>query len=167
MQNKPTVKTSLKKIMKQRRIVEQKIETMTSLNEPTPPSGWIRAIRVSLGLSIRQLAELVGVTHASINQIERREPLKRVTLSSLEVIAEAMDCKLVYAIIPKNSDSSLEKILEHRALNAAAKILSQVDHTMKLEAQGTNTKALKIEVKRLARELIETNDPLIWETSKP
>ena len=160
------MKANLKKTIKQRRIIDQKIQELGKFNDSNPPSGWIKAVRVSLGLTIRQLADIVGVTHGSINQIEKREPLKRVSLASLEMVADAMDCKLVYAIIPKESSSTLEQIVYNHALKAAEEIITQVDHTMKLESQGTSSKQLKTEIKRIAKELMDSGDPLIWETSK-
>jgi len=97
------MKTDKKKKSIQKRIVQQKLDQLSKLNEPMPPSGWVKAIRGSLGLSIRQLAERVGVGHGSINQLEKREPKKRVTLESLENAARAMDCKVFYAIVPQES----------------------------------------------------------------
>lgn len=160
------MKTNKKKQLSQRRIVQQKIERFSKLNEPLPPSGWIKAIRGSLGLTIRQLADRIGVGHGSLNQIEKREPAKRVTLESLERAAQAMDCKLVYAIIPIKSGETLDNIIERKALEAAAKILKSVAHTMRLEAQGTSDKEVSYEINRVARELVENGDSRIWDVEK-
>ncbi|NCN39873.1 mobile mystery protein A [bacterium] len=151
-----------KKKNSQKRIVQQKLNRLSKLSEPIPPSGWVKAIRGSLGLSIRQLAERVGVGHGSINQLEKREPKKRVTLESLENAAKAMDCKVVYAIVPLEHGATLDDIIKKRALEAATKILKEVAHTMKLEAQGTSKKEIREEIKRIADELIESGDNRIW-----
>lgn len=156
------MRTDKKKQTSQRNIVEQKISRFSKLNEPVPPSGWIKAIRGSLGITVRQLADHMGVGHGSISQLEKREPKKKVTLELLERAAAAMDCKLVYAIIPRESGATLEEIIERRALEAASKILRAVGHTMSLEAQGTTEKELKKEIERIARELKESGDPRIW-----
>lgn len=160
------MRTNKAKQTSQRRIVQQKVDRFSMLNEPPPPSGWIKAIRGSLGLSIRQLADRVGVGHGSINQIEKREPKRRVTLESLEQVARAMDCKLVYAIVPQESADTLENIIERKALEAAAKILAGVAHTMRIEAQGTSKKELEAEIKRIARTLKEDGDSRIWDVEK-
>ncbi len=157
------MKTDKKKKSNQKRIVQQKLDQLSRLNEPMPPSGWIKAIRGSLGLSIRQLAERVGVGHGSINQLEKREPKKRVTLESLENAARAMDCKVVYAIVPQESGATLDDIIRNRAVAAASKILKEVSHTMKLEAQGTSDKQVQNEIKRIANQLIEAADNRIWD----
>jgi predicted DNA-binding mobile mystery protein A len=150
----------------QKRIVQQKLDQISKLNESIPPSGWVKAIRGSLGLSIRQLAERVGVGHGSINQLEKREPKKRVTLESLENAARAMDCKVVYAVVPQEIGSTLDDIIKNRATSAATRILREVAHTMSLEAQGTSEKQSKEEIKRIANELIESGDSRIWESEK-
>lgn len=159
------MKTVKKKTSNQKRIVQQKLDRLSKLNEPIPPSGWIKAIRGSLGLSIRQLAERVGVGHGSINQLEKREAKKRVTLESLENAARAMDCKVVYAIVPQESGATLDDIIRDRAVAAASKILKEVSHTMKLEAQGTSDKLVRDEIKRIANQLIESGDKRIWEVA--
>ena len=99
------MKITKKKISSQKRIVQQKIDIFSKLNEPIPPSGWVKAIRGSLGMTIRQLADRVGVGHGSIAELEKREPKKKVTLESLERVARAMDCKVVYAIVPINLEN--------------------------------------------------------------
>jgi predicted DNA-binding mobile mystery protein A len=160
------MKTDKKKKSNQKRIVQQKLDQLSKLNEPMPPSGWVKAIRGSLGLSIRQLADRVGVGHGSINQLEKREPKKRVTLESLENAARAMDCKVVYAIVPQESGATLDDIIRNRAVAAASKILKEVSHTMKLEAQGTSDKQVQNEIKRIANQLIEDGDNRIWDVEK-
>lgn len=52
------MKTNKKQLGNQKRIIQQKLDLFAKLNEPMPPSGWLKAIRGSLGLTLRQLAEL-------------------------------------------------------------------------------------------------------------
>ncbi len=156
------MRTDKKKQTSQRNIVEQKVSRFSKLSEPVPPSGWVKAIRGSLGITIRQLADRMGVGHGSISQLEKREPKKKVTLEILERAAAAMDCKLVYAIVPREAGATLEDIIERRALETASKILKAVGHTMSLEAQGTTEKELQKEIERIARDLKESGDPRIW-----
>ncbi len=155
-----------KKQRTQKDIIQQKLKRLAKLDEPAPPTGWIRALRGSLGLSIRQLAERVGVHHGSINQIEKREPFKKVTLESLEKVAQAMDCKVIYAVVPKNLNLSIDEIIEHNANRAAGQILEKVAHTMQLESQGTSKKLKQQAVRDLVRQMIDSNDPRIWKSDK-
>lgn len=157
------MKTEKKRVANQRRIIQQKLDLFSKLNEPMPPSGWVKAIRGSLGLSVRRLAERVGVGHGSIAQLEKREPQKKVTLESLEKVARAMDCKVVYAILPIEASNTLDDIIKNKAKETAALIIKDVVHTMRLEKQGTSEKQIQKEIERITRELIESNDPRIWD----
>lgn len=152
------------RVSRQRLIVQQKLDKANVFNDPVPPSGWIKAIRGALGLTIRQLAERVGVEHGSISQLEKREPLGKVTLESLEKVARAMNCKVVYAIVPAETGLSLEGIVEKKAEEAAKRILQDVAHSMRLEKQGTSEKETQKEIARIARELLASGDRRIWET---
>lgn len=157
------MKANKKQLASQKKIVQQKLEHFKSLNEPIPPSGWVKAIRRGLGLTIRQLAKRVGVGHGSIAQLEKREPRKKVTLESLENVARAMDCKLIYAIVPIDPENNLDDIIKNRATAAARIILNDVAHSMRLENQGTSEKHIQAEVERIAKILIESSDPRVWE----
>lgn len=68
-----------------------------------PPKGWIRAIRDALGLTVRQLARRMGKTHSVVVRLEGSEAANTITLASLRAAAEAMDCTLIYAIVPNRS----------------------------------------------------------------
>lgn len=147
-------------------MIQQKLNHFSELNEQIPPSGWIKAIRISLNLTLRQLADRVGVSHGSIAQLEKREPKKKVTLESLENAAQAMNCKVIYAIVPQESGTTLDDIIKSKAKEAALRILKDVAHTMRLEAQGTSDEQIKSEVERITEQLIETGDSRIWSVDK-
>ena len=51
-------------------------------------------------MSTRQLAERVGVDQSNITRLEEREPSGHITLERLARVAKAMNCRLVYAIVP-------------------------------------------------------------------
>lgn len=148
----------------QRQIIEKKISRFSKLNESAPPSGWIRAIRGSLGMTVKQLSVRLGTSAASVTQLEDREPKKKITLSSLEKAANAMGCDLIYAIVPKSPHKSLEDIIEQKANEAAVRILKEVAHTMKLESQGITNEDSKKQIERMANELRLQADSRIWDT---
>lgn len=100
-----------------------------------PPRGWIKAIREALGMTTAQLASRMGVAQPRVAELEKREAARVVTLQSLERAAEALDCHLVYILVPKGS---LEDRIIARAEAVADLHLSAVDHTMRLEKQGVN-----------------------------
>ncbi len=65
--------------------------------------------------------------------MQRREATGTIQLDTLRELAEAMGCKLVYAVVP---DKPLEEVRRARALELARKTLARSTHSMKLEAQG-------------------------------
>src|SRR4029079_14724254 len=68
-----------------------------------PPKGWIRAIRDALGMTGVQLASRLGVRPQTLNLIEKSEAEGTIQLKTLRRAAEALDCTLVYALVPKGS----------------------------------------------------------------
>lgn len=151
----------------QRHVIAKKLSKLSRLTEPPPPSGWIKAIRGSLGMTAKQLSQRLGISAAGVIQLEKREPTQKVTIESLEKAAQAMGCRLVYALVPQEPGVSLEDIIERQALKTAARILQDVSHTMQLEAQGTSNDELKKQVRRLANELVLKSDSRIWDLAAP
>ena len=124
-----------------------------------PSNGWIRSVRKPLGMSVRQLAFRMGMTQQEVSQLEASELDDSVTLKTLRKAAEAMGCQLVYAIIPV--DGSLQDIVCGQATQKAKEIVTAVDHTMQLEAQGVGNLQAKIE--ETAEELSKTPNSKLWE----
>ena len=88
-----------------------------------PRSGWVRQIRTALGLSQSQLAKRAGVSRATVQQMERAEAQRRITLASLDKLAAAMDCQVAVAILPRSG--TLEDIRRRQAAAKAEAILHE------------------------------------------
>lgn len=108
---------------------------------PNPPTGWVRAIRSALGMSLQQLANKLSITKQSVQEIEMREKEGAITLKMLRKTARALDMELVYGFVPK--DGSLEKYIDTKARSLAEKIVSRTSNTMKLEDQGNTNQRIK------------------------
>jgi len=121
--------------------MDERLSALKPEDRFTPPSkGWIRAIRQALGMTGVQMAKRMGVKPQSIEALEKSESLATIQLGSLRRAAEALDCTLVYALVPNNS---LEKAVKTRAREIARRDLKRVAHTMKLEAQETGDATLE------------------------
>ena len=125
-----------------------------------PPIGWLKAVRGALGLTARQLAQILGVDMAAIIRLEKREPQGRLTLELMERVANAMDCRVIYAIVPKEEYDSLENIINNRIRAVAGELLNKVEHSMRLEDQGTPDSDDELE--RLAQSMKAKMDQRIW-----
>jgi predicted DNA-binding mobile mystery protein A len=65
--------------------------------------GWIRSVRRQQSLQGKQLAERMQVSPARISVLEKDEQRGAVTLKMMQKAAEALDCRFVYALVPKGS----------------------------------------------------------------
>jgi predicted DNA-binding mobile mystery protein A len=129
------------------------------LPSPPPPKGWLRAIRDGLGMTAAQFGARLGISQPSIADLERREASGTVTLAALKAAATALDCTLVYAVVP---NESLEATIRKQARKAAAKRLARVAHSMRLEAQGLSDQSNREQLDELTEEIIRTEPRAIW-----
>ncbi|HAX91214.1 MAG TPA: hypothetical protein DCY07_03270 [Rhodospirillaceae bacterium] len=68
-----------------------------------PAEGWITKLRHALGMSAAQLAKRMGTHQPRISELERQEREGNITLNKLDKAAQAMGCRLVYALVPETS----------------------------------------------------------------
>ena len=124
-----------------------------------PPKGWIRAIRDALGMSGVQLGKRLKVSPQTVEAMEKSEAAGTVQLNTLKRAAEALDCTLVYALVPK---TSLENTVNNRARQIATSALARVSHTMKLEDQDTGGGELET---RIADYIRHIKDRDLWNSA--
>ena len=131
--------------------LDRALAPLRSAKVPRPPKGWIRAIREALGLSSAELAERMKANRSLIVQQEKAEADDRITLKSLRAFANALDCDLVYAFVPRAGD--LEQLVAARLRAAARTNVLGVEHSMALEnqASGNLEQAIEAETERLTR----------------
>jgi predicted DNA-binding mobile mystery protein A len=125
-----------------------------------PPKGWIRAIRDAVGMSGVQLASRLGVRPQTVEAIEKSEVAGSVQFNTLRRAAEALDCTVVYALVP---NTSLEDAVRQRARKIAIRDLQRVSHTMKLEAQATIDTGMEARIEAYIRDAIKDRD--LWDES--
>jgi predicted DNA-binding mobile mystery protein A len=155
-------------LLLQRQIIEKKLLAWLPIrSEPKPNSGWIKAIRGALGMTAKQLADRMGTTQPNIAAMEERESSGTITLETLEKTARAMDCKLIYAIVPNEDYLSLNEMLDHKAEEAAKLISKKISHPMALESQDLSAEDKLSSIQRLAKELKEKMDSRIWALPNP
>lgn len=122
-----------------------------------PPRGWVRAIRDALGMSAAGLAQRLGVTPQSVADLERSEAQGTVQLNSLRRAAEALDCTVVYALVP---NSSLEGTFMRRARAIASRHLDRIGHSMDLEDQGLSAAEREAQIDAYIAEHLSDRD--LW-----
>ena len=123
-----------------------------------PAKGWVRALRDALGMTAAELGRRIGVSQAQATQFEQGEVDGSITLRSLRGAAEATDCELVYALVPKRP---LDEMLRSEATKVADRQLRITHHTMALENQAMRGADQDSERERLIAALLD--DPRrIW-----
>jgi predicted DNA-binding mobile mystery protein A len=100
-----------------------------------PSYGWIRTLRKTLGMTTAQLALRLGVHRSRVIKIEEAEKDDALTLRTLRQVAEALNCDLVYALVPRQS---LQNTIKQQANLVAKQQLKRVAHSMALEDQAVN-----------------------------
>jgi predicted DNA-binding mobile mystery protein A len=124
------------KLQRARRSLDERLRAFQPAEKHRPPvKGWIRALRDSLGLSSAQLGARLGVRSQSVDDWEKSEASGGISLDTLRRVGRAMDCTLVYALVP---NTSLNEIVLTRAEGLARAAISGVSHTMALEDQSVS-----------------------------
>ena len=120
----------------------------------------MRAIRDALGMSGVQFAKRLAVRPQSVKALEASEESGAIQLNTLRRAAEALDCTLVYALVP---NGSLEAAVQTRARKIALRELGRIAHTMRLEAQETGNANLEARIQAYVRDKIDERD--LWKDS--
>ena len=122
-----------------------------------PVRGWIRAVREALGITTEQLARRLSVKQPSVVALEQSEAKGTIELATLRRVAEALDCTLVYALVPNRP---LEAVIRDRARAFMHNRRTSVEHSMLLEAQSVKRKDSEARLDEIVR---ETNPRLFWD----
>lgn len=131
--------------------LDDRLKNLPSPSEMARPhKGWIRAIRDAIGMSAIELASRMGVRQQTISDMERSEQHDTIQLKTLERAAQAMKCRLVYALVP---DSTLEETVSAQARLKAIQHLESVAHHSRLEDQAVGEDELAVQIDELATQL--------------
>ncbi len=142
--------------------LSKKISAFKSVQkEVKPPSGWIKAIRTSLGMSMEQLAVKLNISKQSVQTLEKREQEMGITLQSLHDVAAAMELELVYALVPK--DETLEDLIARKAAVLAKEIVMRTSQTMALEDQENSAQRLKEAIEERQQDIIKNMPKALWD----
>lgn len=142
--------------------LEQKLKGFSTANKvPAPPTGWLKAVRVSLGMSLQQLADKLAITRQSVQEIEIREKEGTITLKSLRETANALDMQLVYGLVPK--DGSIENLIDRKARELATRIVSRTSNTMKLEDQENSQQRIKKAIEERTAVIKNELPKVLWD----
>lgn len=152
--------------MKNRKLqIEQlsnKLKPYISVDKVIRPSiGWVKTIRTSLGMSLEQLGDKLGITKQSAQNLEKREADGSITIKALEDAARVMEMKLVYGFVP--IEGSIAKMIEKKARMLATEIVNRTSGNMKLEDQENSPERIKRAIEERTKELMEEMPKILWD----
>lgn len=125
----------------------------------SPLRGWIKAIREGLGMSSAQLALRLGIKQPSVIALEQSEAKGSIELATLRRVAAALDCTLVYALVP---NQPLETMVRERAREVLRRRRAPIEHSMLLEDQAVNAAKGNLEENEIDEFLRETRPSRLW-----
>lgn len=142
--------------------LNSKMSAFSALKEVAiPPTGWIKAIRTAIGMSMLQLGNKLSISKQAVLDIERREKEGSITIKSLREIGKAIDMQLVYGFVP--NDGSLDALIEKRAATLAAEIVMRASNTMKLEDQGNSNERIQMAIKERTASIVNEMPKILWD----
>jgi len=143
-----------------RRQLSRKLDQLQPLRQLNPPAkGWISEIRRALGMTAKQLANRLEVSQPAVSQYEKNEVSGSITLTTLRNAAEALECDLVYALLPKRG---LEETRAAQAHRVAERVVRSVAHSMNLERQVVSEEEIRQQIQDLGRQILDENPRGLW-----
>lgn len=126
-----------------------------------PRLGWVRAIREALGMSAPQLARRMRIKAAqSVEDMQKDEVSGTIKLQTLVKLANALECDVVYALIPRKP---IQDIRREQAVTVARNHISRISHSMSLEDQAVSSEAEQAEFNRRVEKLLYGNPKKLWD----
>ncbi len=126
-----------------------------------PPTGWIKAVRTAIGMSLQQLSKRLSITRQSAQEIEQREKDGSLTIKSLREAARALDMQLVYGFVAL--DGSLEDLIDRRAKELATQIVMRTSNSMKLEDQENSKQRIEKAIDERAAIIKSEMPKALWD----
>jgi predicted DNA-binding mobile mystery protein A len=148
------------KLKRARRSLDERLVVIASAARlQTPRKGWLHAIREAIGMNGQQYADRLHVAWQSMSDLERSEAAGTISLNSLRKGAAALNCRLIYAVVPEDG-STLDDMVNQQARDIAQRDIMRVNQTMKLEDQEASSTTREAEIEDYIAEYVRDSD--LW-----
>ncbi len=111
-----------RKIVRRRLDVEMRPYRRAAM-EPHPTEGLLSLVRQVLRIPVLEIAGKVGVERSVLYGLETSERRRTITLKSLNRVAKAMGCRVVYGVVPEGGltfEELADEIEEMRRVSESA-----------------------------------------------
>jgi hypothetical protein len=103
---------------------------------------------------------MAGVSSVTLTKSERSEAEDRISLAQLRKLAAALDCELVYGLVPKKP---LHEVIQDRAELMAKQEILGVAHSMSLEDQRPSDAFIERQIDERRKELLDGPWTRLWQ----
>jgi len=117
-------------------------------------------MRSALGMTSSQLAKRLQIAQPSVTAMEQSEARGVISLSTLRRAAHALNCDLVYALVPRES---LQATLERQVQAVVRKRIARTAHTMALEEQAVSDQHLQAQIEEIVQQAMKKLPVKLWE----
>jgi predicted DNA-binding mobile mystery protein A len=149
--------------LKRKILREQLDRTMVPLRSLVesgmPDIGWIKSIRISLGMTVLDLALRVGIDQSRISRLENAEKEGNVKLSSMQKIARALDMEFVYGFVPK---TSLEATLYEQGVKYVINKVENTPENLKVETRRSSKQERDNALKDMIQKILIEKPKRFW-----
>jgi predicted DNA-binding mobile mystery protein A len=125
-----------------------------------PNEGWLRTVRKALQMSGSQLARRLGVSRSLIYRFEKAELSGQITIAKLEELGAALNCRVVYGLVPL---TSVEHSVSEQAGKKAQAYVQRTNEHMALEGQTLSPQQIEIEISRIAKAIADSPPRDLWD----
>jgi predicted DNA-binding mobile mystery protein A len=84
-----------------RQRLDQRLAGLGILIGARPLCGWVNTVRRALGMSTTELGIRMSISQSRASRLERAEVDETIRVSTLHRAAEALNCELIYVLVPK------------------------------------------------------------------
>lgn len=124
-----------------------------------PPEGWVRTVRKALGMTGFQLASRLGVSVKQVSKYELSELAGGVKLQSMQKMAQAMNCRFVYAFVP---ETDIEQVVREQATKKAQERVKAASIQMGFENQALDMAEMDAQIERIVAETMDKMPSDLW-----
>lgn len=81
----------------------------------TPRCGWVKTVRLALGMNSETLGRRIGISQQGVRKLEQSEADGSISLNTLAKIANGLNCDVRYVLVPRISlvDQVMARAREH------------------------------------------------------
>jgi predicted DNA-binding mobile mystery protein A len=115
--------------------LSQQLKPFLELRSTARPwKGWLSAMREISGITLKELAGKLKTSPQVVAALQKSEAADRITLRKLRAAADALNCELIYALVPKTG--SVQDFAEAKMTHEVDARIRAVEHSMMLEDQA-------------------------------